>query len=374
MAAGVVEVVGGVDECGGAWGVSVGPFGPGVEGVESLLGVVEPVVVAVELSGELSVVVRWCWSRSRSERSWSRWSRRGWARRVISSSAVVGGGDVVGGVGDGVSCGSAVEASCVGEFSFGLTLSLLRVVEVGGGAGDGVVVGCAVWFEVGELSGELVDALLEFEVSLLLCGGVGSGVGELLSGVVVEVVEPVGDLASWWSVGCGGGEFASGAGGGVVGAVGGEDLFEDVDGVGDVVGVGDDADQVLVAAAGDGDVEPAAGRGAGGEGDRGGGGVGLVAGFGGGVAELDVFGDVVVGEGGGAVSVDAGHGQISVVGDLVDGPVVAVANRVAAVGAEESLVASGRDHVTDVEGGVADLEVLVVELSEGEAVVFARRG
>ena len=31
VAAGVVEVVGGVDECGGAWGVSVGPFGPGVE-------------------------------------------------------------------------------------------------------------------------------------------------------------------------------------------------------------------------------------------------------------------------------------------------------------------------------------------------------
>ena len=58
-----------------------------------------------------------------------------------------------------------------------MTVSLLGVVEVVGGAGDGVVVGCAVWFEVGELSGELVDALLEFEVSLLLCGGVGSGVG-----------------------------------------------------------------------------------------------------------------------------------------------------------------------------------------------------
>ena len=66
---------------------------------------------------------------------------------------------------------------------------------------------------------------------------------------MVEVPEPVGDLTAWPSRrrwGCGGGEFASGAGGGVVGAVGGEDVFEDVDGVGDVVGVGDDADQVLV--------------------------------------------------------------------------------------------------------------------------------
>ena len=45
-----------------------------------------------------------------------------------------------------------------------------------------------MWFELGELLGELVDALLEFEVSLLLGGGVGSCVGELLSGVLVEVL------------------------------------------------------------------------------------------------------------------------------------------------------------------------------------------
>lgn len=55
VAAGVVEVVGGVDECGRAWGVSVGPVGPGVEGVEAVLILEEPVVVAVELSGELLV-------------------------------------------------------------------------------------------------------------------------------------------------------------------------------------------------------------------------------------------------------------------------------------------------------------------------------
>ncbi len=113
-----------------------------------------------------------------------------------------------------------------------------------------------MWFEVGELSGELVDALLEFEIALLLGGGVCSGVGEFVPGALVEVVEPVGDLTPrcerrrW---GWGGGEFASDDGGRVVGSVGGEDLFEDVDGVVDVVGVGDDADEVLGLAAGDGD-------------------------------------------------------------------------------------------------------------------------
>ena len=43
----------------------------------------------------------------------------------------------------------------------------------------------------------------------------------------------------------GGGEVAADAGGGSVGAVAGQDLLEDVDGVGDVVAVGDHQDQVL---------------------------------------------------------------------------------------------------------------------------------
>ena len=152
--------------------------------------------------------------------------------------------------------------------------------------------------------------------------------------------------------------FVAGAGGGVVGAVGGEDAFEDVDGVGDVVGVGDDADEVLVVSAGDGDVEPTTGGGWCGEGDGGGGGVGLVAEFGGGVARVArVCGHVVGGEGDGAVSVDAGHGQPTISGDRIDGPVVAVADRVARSGAEQALIAARCDHIADVEAGVADLDV-----------------
>ena len=38
VAAGVVEVLGGVDEGGGWWGVPGGPGVPGVEGVEALFG------------------------------------------------------------------------------------------------------------------------------------------------------------------------------------------------------------------------------------------------------------------------------------------------------------------------------------------------
>jgi hypothetical protein len=55
VTAGVVEVVGCVDEGGGWWGVSGGPGVPGVEGVEVLFGGGEPVGVAVEAAGELLV-------------------------------------------------------------------------------------------------------------------------------------------------------------------------------------------------------------------------------------------------------------------------------------------------------------------------------
>jgi hypothetical protein len=111
VAAGVVEVVGGVDECGGAWGVSVGPVGPGVEGVESMLILEEPVVVAVELSGELlvrgEVVLESVAFGAEFGSLVEEWL--GAAGDLVECG--VGGGDVVGGIGDGVSCGSAVESS-----------------------------------------------------------------------------------------------------------------------------------------------------------------------------------------------------------------------------------------------------------------------
>jgi hypothetical protein len=72
--------------------------------------------------------------------------------------------------------------------------------------------------------------------------------------------------------------------GGGVGAVEGEDAFEDVAGFGDLVALGDHTDQVLVAAAGGGDVEAAASRRRRCQGEAVVDGVGLVAVFGGGVA------------------------------------------------------------------------------------------
>ena len=107
VAAGVVEVVGGVDEGGGTWGVSVGPVGPGVEGVESLLSLVEPVVVAVELSVDFEVVLEPI--------------ALGAELLSLVEEGLGAAGDfvkcglrdgyVVRVLGGGVSCGSAVEAS-----------------------------------------------------------------------------------------------------------------------------------------------------------------------------------------------------------------------------------------------------------------------
>ena len=94
-------------------------------------------------------------------------------------------------------------------------------------------------------------------------------------------------------------------GGGDVGPVGGEDGFEDVACLGDVVGVGDDEDDVLVSAAGHRHVQASSGGGRGGEGDAGGVGVGLVAVFGRRVAEADVLTDVVGGQRDRAVSVES---------------------------------------------------------------------
>ena len=127
------------------------------------------------------------------------------------------------------------------------------------------------------------------------------------------------------SFGAGLGEVAALGDGGDVGAVVGEDAVEDVAGFGEVVGVGDDVDAVLVAAAGGADVEAAVGGGGGGEGDADVDGVALVAVFGGGVAEPDVLGDVVGRQGDGAGR-PAGDGERAVGMGGGDGPEVAVAD------------------------------------------------
>ncbi len=68
--------------------------------------------------------------------------------------------------------------------------------------------------------------------------------------------------------------------GGDVRAVDGEDALEDIAGFSDVVAIGDDAEQVLVSAAGGGDVEAATSRRSRGERDAEVDGVGLIAVFG----------------------------------------------------------------------------------------------
>ena len=90
-----------------------------------------------------------------------------------------------------------------------------------------------------------VGALFVVAVRCLL------GCGELRADGRLEVGEPVGDRAarrgfrpSWCAVR--GGELSSLCGGGEVDAVVGEDAFEDVAGFGDVVGLGDDEDGVVV--------------------------------------------------------------------------------------------------------------------------------
>ena len=150
------------------------------------------------------------------------------------------------------------------------------------------------------------------------------------------------------------GELPTLGDGGDVGAVASDDRFENIACFDYVVGFGDGQDEVVLFAAGDRDVESAAGGGGCGQGDAAGHGVGLVAGFGGGVAETDVFADVAGGEGDGAVSADLGHGQLAAGADVGDRPKFAVADGVAAAGVELPVVASGGDDVTNERLAVGD--------------------
>ena len=56
VAAGAVEVTGGVDECGRARGVAIRPVRPGAEGAEPVLGCQELAVAAAEAVNEVAVL------------------------------------------------------------------------------------------------------------------------------------------------------------------------------------------------------------------------------------------------------------------------------------------------------------------------------
>lgn len=121
------------------------------------------------------------------------------------------------------------------------------VVELSACGGDGVVVWAAERSKGVELSVDLGDSLLAGAVGAVELKQLVAGVDAALASLGFEVGEPVRDLTAgmefrlrWWL----GGEVATGADRRLVGAVGGDDLVEDVDGVGGVVGVGDDVDVV----------------------------------------------------------------------------------------------------------------------------------
>ena len=260
----------------------------------------------------------------------------------------LGGGEFVGRVGEVASCCSATEGSAVGDGSFGLPLAFLGLGDVVVGGGDRGVVGRAARLELVEVVGEIPDAACDASVLAAQLVQRVVCVCELGGGLLVGVVEPVRDRTPWSQCRCrrdGGGELAALGDGGEVGAVGGEDGFEDVACLVEVVGVGDDADGVVLLAAGDADVQAAPCGGGGDELGAGGDGVGLVAVLGRRVAEPDVLAGVVGGEGDGAVSRQVGHGEFAVGVGVGDGPQFAVADRLPGVGDEVSVVAAGGDDI-----------------------------
>ena len=256
--------------------VTGGPSVPGVERCEGVLGDFDAAVGIAECSEELAALYSVLAEPVAFAVELGALVEEGSGAMGQFLERDLGGCNTVSCVGDRVSGSAPVESAAAGEVLLGLSVSASSSFEIAGQAGDGPVVWGATWGELGELLGELVDALLDAGLLALLNFDGGSGVSEFATSVVLEIMEPVRDRTPRLQRGggrCGGGEFASDSCGGEVGSVGGEDLFEDVDRVGDVVGVGDDADEVLVAAAGYGDVQTAAGGGWGGDGDGAGGGV-----------------------------------------------------------------------------------------------------
>ena len=171
-----------------------------------------------------------------------------------------------------------------------------------------------------------------------------------------------------WATGKLGGEFPALGDGGGIGAVVGEDPFEDVTGLSGLVG--DDEESVVVPAAGGADVQAAVAGCGGDDGDADVDCVALVAVGGGGVPEADVGSGVVQRERDRAVPLQVRHGQAVTV-EALDCPAVAVADRLAMVGAQRAVVAAGDDDVADARGLTArDAEPDGAEVAEGAAVLL----
>ena len=200
-----------------------------------------------------------------------------------------------------------------------------------------------------------------------------------------ERFQPVRDLTPrlrpWWLrlSGLGlavlGGEVAALGGGGDVGAVDVDDRVENIAGVGHVVGVGDDADDVVSTAAGHRDVQVPTCRRCRGEFDRGGDGVGLGAHLGRCVAETDMFMGVVGGEGDLAVPGDRCEGEVAVVVGVGDGQQVTVPDPLTIRGGllTAVLVEARGDDVADV-GGLATSNRHRVDVVDVTGVAGGRFG
>ena len=145
--------------------------------------------------------------------------------------------------------------------------------------------------------------------------------------------------------------------GGDVGAVGEQDGFEHGSCFREVVGVGDHQGEVLALTASHCHVQAASRRRVGGEGEASFGGVALRAGFGGRIRELHVLADVVTRQGDRAVSVESGHGHITLLDGVGggDGPAFTIPHRLTNRGAQAAFVATSRHHVTDHHPRIVDL-------------------
>jgi hypothetical protein len=289
---------------------------------------------------------------------------------------VLGGGDVAFSGGPFAPGVAAFTPAAVVDGSFELTAMLLGVVECASGGVDGVVVGLAGGFEFVEQHAEFVDALID----AFLLGRVRHGAARARRGTRrvrlgrsrrtragsdSAAGRPVPAVWVWWAARSRRTLVAGRSARSLAKTCSRTSTASAMSWLSVTTNTRFSTCPRVIATYNPRQVgrRRRQGRGTGGS-------VGLVAGLGGGVAELHMFSDVAGGKGDGAVPVDAGHGQGPVGTDGVDGPVVAVADALSCRCSQESFVASCRDYITDRDlGAVAEFEAVVAELTKRPAVV-----